>query len=124
MPDTTSTPAYPLWTSDSEPRLLASRANDSGDLTFPCIPDASPLSGRYTTVPLASVGHVYSFTVIHPGAKTGLAPYALGYVDLPGPVRIFARLQGRERPSIGDAYSATPDAQFGYVFTAVQGDAA
>lgn len=124
MPDTASSPPYQLWTSDSEPRLLASRANDSGDLTFPCVPDASPLAARYTTVALASVGHVYSYTVIHPGAKTGLAPYALGYVDLPGPVRIFGRLQGRDRPAIGDAYRATQDAQFGYVFTAVQGDAA
>lgn len=124
MPDTTSPPPYPLWTSDAEPRLLASRTNGSGDLTFPCVPDASPLASRYTTVPLASVGYVYSYTVIHPGAKSGLAPYALGYVDLPGPVRIFGRLQGRDRPAIGDAYRAAPDAQFGYVFTAVQGEAA
>lgn len=115
---------YPLWSSDREPTLLASRAADSGELSFPCLPDASPLAGHHTTVELPPIGEVYSFTVIHPGAKSGLAPYALGYVDLEGPVRIFGRLQGKARPAIGDRYRAQPDDQFGYVFQAVEGASA
>jgi uncharacterized OB-fold protein len=128
MPDispSTALHGYPLWSSDPEPRLLASRDNASGELAFPCLPASAPLAGRHTTVPLAATGKVYSYTVIHPGAKSGLAAYALGYVDLPGPpgpVRIFGRLQGKARPAIGDSYRAEPDAQFGYVFTAVQGE--
>jgi hypothetical protein len=45
-------------------------------------------------------------------------------VDLPGPVRIFGRLQGKTRPAIGDRYRAVPDTQFGYVFEAVEGASA
>jgi uncharacterized OB-fold protein len=120
MPDT----PYPLWSSIPKPQLLASRSRDDDVLLFPALPAHSPLAPAHATVPLAAEGTVYSFTIIHPGAKTGLAPYALGYVDLPGPVRIFGRLQGKARPAIGDTYLARPDAQYGYVFHAVQGDAA
>ena len=122
MPDTPP-PGYALWNTDSAPRLLASRSRDDDFLLFPALPDASPLAPKHATVPLESTGTVYSFTVIHPGSKTGLAPYALGYVDLPGPVRIFGRLQGKARPVIGDTYRAVPDATYGYVFQAVEGEA-
>ncbi len=115
---------YLLWSSGPEPQLLASRSRDDDALLlFPTLPDASPLAALHAPVPLQAEGTVYSFTIIHPGAKTGLAPYALGYVDLPGPVRIFGRLQGKLRPAIGDRYRAVPDATYGYVFDAVQGDA-
>jgi hypothetical protein len=40
------------------------------------------------------------------------------YVDFPGPVRIFGRLQGQ--PAIGDRYVARPDETLGYVFEAAQ----
>ncbi|MNT78452.1 hypothetical protein D3C72_2176930 [compost metagenome] len=62
---------------------------------------------------------LYSFTVIHPAPKSGLAPYALGYVDFVGPVRIFGRLQGAARPVIGERYAQRHDAELGYVFEAV-----
>ena len=73
-------------------------------------------SWQYRTTTVDPIGTVYSWTVIHPAAKTGKAPYALGYVDLDGPVRIFGRLNGKERPAIGDRYRATPDADYGYAF--------
>lgn len=120
MPDA----PYPLWSANPEPQLFASRSRDDDVLLFPALPADSPLAQAHATVPLATEGTVYSFTIIHPGAKTGLAPYALGYVDLPGPVRIFGRLQGKARPSIGDTYRAIPDSSYGYVFQAIQGDAA
>ncbi|CAN7303641.1 OB-fold domain-containing protein [Variovorax sp. LjRoot290] len=115
---------YPLWSPEPDAGLLASRAADTGELIFPAFPDASPLAARHAPVALPSIGEVYSFTVIHPAAKSGLAPYALGYVDLPGPVRIFGRLQGKARPAIGERYRAVPDEQFGYVFEAVEGASA
>ena len=116
MPDA----PYPLWSSTPEPQLLASRSRVDDALLFPALPGDSPLAAAHTTVPIASEGSVYSYTVIHPGSKTGLAPYALGYVDLPGPVRIFGRLCGKPRPAIGERYAVRPDERFGYVFVAVQ----
>ena len=115
-----SEPSYPLWRNVPKPALLASRDLDSGELIFPALSADSPLALRHETVPLTGVGEVYSFTVIHPSPKSGEAPYALGYVDLPGPVRLFGRLCGKPRPAIGDHCAARPDERFGYVFEAVQ----
>lgn len=116
-----SEPSHLLWRNAPEPALLASRDLDSGELTFPALSANSPLAPLHETVPVAAVGEVYSFTVIHPSPKSGEAPYALGYVDLPGPLRVFGRLNGRARPAIGERYAARPDERFGYVFEAVQG---
>lgn len=110
---------YPLWSPGSEPQLLASRDRATGEYVFPAVPDASPLALHHDIVPVTGTGTVYSYTVIHPSPKSGLTPYALGYVDFPGPVRIFGRLQGTSRPTIGQRYTAQPDAEFGYVFQAV-----
>jgi uncharacterized OB-fold protein len=105
-----------LWSDEPDPRLRASRDLITGEVIFPAVPDGSPLARRHEPIALESEGRVYSFTVIHPGAKSGHKPYALGYVDLPGPVRIFGRLQGTDRPAIGDRCHARRDAAFGYVF--------
>ena len=110
---------HPLWSTAPEPTLLASRDRQTHELVFPALPDASPLAGRYETVPVDRAGTVYSFTVIHPGAKSGESPYALGLVDFPGPVRIFGRLEGKPRPAIGERYTPRHDDKFGYVFVAV-----
>jgi len=109
-----------LWSTDTPPALLASRHHATGEWLFPALPEHSPLASRHATVPVRGIGTVYSFTVIHPAPKTGQAPYALGYVDFEGPVRIFGRLQGQHRPAIGGRYAARPDDTFGYVFEAVQ----
>ena len=115
------TPAsFPLWSDAPEPALLASRDLQTRELLFPAVPPDSPLAARHETVALAPVGAVYSFTVIHPGPKSGETPYAMGYVDLPGPVRLFARLQGRARPVIGERVAAHRDERFGYVFEPVR----
>ena len=112
-----SASSYPLWSPNHE--LLASRDLDSGEWVFPALVPASPLAPNHETVAIKGDGVLYSFTVIHPSAKSGLAPYALGYVDFPGPVRIFGRLQGRELPVIGEHYRPRVDESFGYVFDAV-----
>lgn len=110
---------YPLWSPAPDPRLLASRDIETGEWVFPAVPANSPLAERHETVPIEGVGVVYSYTVIHPGAKSGLQPYSLGYVDFPGPVRVFGRLQGKARPTIGERYAAKADETLGYVFEAV-----
>jgi uncharacterized OB-fold protein len=109
---------YPLWSAGAEPALLASRDLAEGEIAFPALASASPLHAQHETVSVAPVGRVYSYTVIHPGAKSGAAPYALGFVDFPGPVRIFGRLTGTPRPVIGERYRAHPDDTYGYVFVA------
>lgn len=110
---------YTLWSADASPALLASRDQYTGEQVFPVVPANSPLASRHDTVPVTGVGTVYSFTVIHPAPKTGQPPYALGYVDFAGPVRIFGRLLGNDRPTIGDRYLPQPDETFGYVFHAL-----
>jgi len=106
----------PLWSTGPEPSLLASRDLASGELVFPPIPENSPLAARHETTPIANVGIVYSHSVIHPNPKSGQAPYAVGYVDLPGATRIFGRLDGASRPVIGERRRARVDATYGYVF--------
>lgn len=115
-----STPSSELWSSDTLPVLLASRDQCTNEWVFPAVPENSPLASRHATVSVAGVGTVYSFTVIHPAPKAGLPPYALGYVDFEGPVRIFGRLLGKDQPAIGDRYVPRPDETFGYVFHAIQ----
>ncbi len=115
-----STASSSLWSPDSPPALLASCHDATGEWLFPALPEHSPLASHHATVPVSGIGTVYSFTVIHPAPKTGLPPYALGYVDFEGPVRIFGRLQGKDRPAIGDRYVPRPDETYGYVFHALQ----
>ena len=110
--------ASSLWSAHQPSRLLASRDPRSGELRFPAFPVASPLAAGQETVELESCGQLYSFTVIHPNPKSGALPFALGYVDLPGPVRIFGRIQGQQI-AIGVACVAVPDAEFGYAFHTV-----
>jgi uncharacterized OB-fold protein len=105
----------PLWSTEPPARLLASRHHATGALRFPAFRPGSELAAQHEVVPLAGRGTVYSFTVIHPSPKSGAAPFALGYVDLPGPVRIFGRIAG-EGLRIGAACEAVPDAANGYAF--------
>jgi uncharacterized OB-fold protein len=106
----------PLWRKQSEPALLASRHRETGEIAFPPLPQASPILRHHDTVELAPQGSVYSYTVIHPHPKSGLAPYALAYVDLKGPARIFGRFREGDRPDIGDACTIVRDAELGYAF--------
>jgi len=109
-----STTPPSLWSAGPDPRLLASRHRASGAMRFPPFAPSSPLADSHETQPLPAQGRVYSFTVIHPNPKSGQPPFALGYVDLAGPVRIFGRVEGEVR--IGAACEAVPHAQYGYVF--------
>ncbi|MCY1272314.1 hypothetical protein D9M68_415950 [compost metagenome] len=113
-------PLPSLWGADSPSRLLGSRHIASGELVFPPLAGHSPLADQYQVEPLASEGSLYSFTIIHPSQKSGLAPFALGYLDLEGPVRLFGRITGGERPVIGGRYRILPDDTYGYVFDSLE----
>jgi uncharacterized OB-fold protein len=108
-------PPLSLWSAESPPRLLASRHLRTGALRFPPFRSPSVLSAAHEQVSLRSTGRIYSFTRVHPNPRSGEAPFALGYVDLPGPVRIFGRLRGDDI-HVGAECEVIPDAQFGYVF--------
>lgn len=109
-----------LWSSEAPARLLASRHRVSGELVFPPISVHSPLVDQYEVVELEGEGALYSYTIIHPSPKSGLQPFALGYVDLPGPVRLFGRVNGGRRPVIGNACRVSADETYGYVFELVE----
>jgi uncharacterized OB-fold protein len=109
--------ASSLWSVEQPLRLLASRDPRSGALRFPACAAASPLAAGQESVAIENRGRLYSFTVIHPNPKSGAQPFALGYVDLPGPVRIFGRVRGDV--AIGAICVAAPDAEFGYAFHTV-----
>jgi uncharacterized OB-fold protein len=109
-----------LWGADSPSRLLGSRHLASGELVFPALPGHSPLADQYRIEALRGEGELYSFSVIHPSPKSGLVPFALGYLDLEGPVRLFGRITGGERPVIGGRYRILPDETYGYVFESLE----
>lgn len=104
-----------IWSADKPPRLLASRHQESAEIRFPPFPPGSSVASRQEVVALDGVGIVYSLSVIHPNPKSGAKPYALGYIDLPGPVRIFGRIQG-DAVQVGSRCEAVPDDEFGYQF--------
>lgn len=104
-----------IWSADKPPRLLASRHRESKEIRFPSFRPASPLASSWEVATLEGVGIVYSFSVIHPNPKSGVQPYSLGYIDLPGPVRIFGRIQGAA-VNVGSRCEAIPDNEFGYQF--------
>jgi uncharacterized OB-fold protein len=108
-----------IWSAEPPPRLIASRDTKTGTLRFPAFPADSPLASGKEVVALEGSGTVYSHSVIHPNPKSGAQPFALGYVDLPGPVRIFGRIQGAT-VRIGAPCRAIADAEFGYVFQTIQ----
>lgn len=108
-----------VWSAGQTPKLIASRDTRTGTLRFPAFGDDSPLVLGQETMEIPEGGKVYSFSTIHPSPKSGAQPFAVGYVDLPGPVRIFGRIQGGE-VRIGAACEAVADAEFGYVFQITQ----
>jgi uncharacterized OB-fold protein len=85
------------------PVLLGSRCPQCGRVWFPrlrlcpdCLAEAEPQ-------PLGPRGVLYSFSVVHVGPKGLKTPYAVGYVDLPEGVRVFAHLEaegGALRPGM------------------------
>lgn len=52
--------------------------------------------------PLSRRGVLYSFTVVHIAPPVFPVPYAIGFVDLPGDVRVLAQIDADPRLRIGD----------------------
>jgi uncharacterized OB-fold protein len=109
-----------LWASAKPPSLNASRHIATGEIFFPAVSADSSLSNQFSPCEQSVEGEVYSFTIIHPSAKSGLPPFALAYVNLPGPLRLFGRLLGAERPCIGQRCRVVPDDTYGFVFESME----
>jgi uncharacterized protein len=89
--------------------LPASRHRKTGRVFFPPMPENSPLADEYEAVALSREAKLYSFTIVHPGPKTGKPPFALAYADFPELVRVLGRLEFDETPVIGAALSVEVD---------------
>ena len=100
----TRTPVSPgifTWPS-AEPRLLGSRCTNCGNHMFPTQSGCSKCTGTETeTVELASRGTLWTWTVqgFAPKAPPYMGPvdetfqpFGVGYVELPGEVKVEARL--------------------------------
>ena len=100
---------------DSDPQLLGSRCNQCGEVAFPAQKDCRSCSGSETTVvPIGNTGTLWTWTIQSFMPKTPyhsdetaetFRPYGVGYVEMPGGVRVEARLREntREQLKIGMA---------------------
>jgi uncharacterized OB-fold protein len=110
-PDTQSKRgARPLWPGlsgeDVEgPYLEGAKCGDCGFVTLGvrAICPQCWAQGRMQPLKLGRRGRVYTRTVVHQGPGGFEAPYAVGMVDLPEGVRVFAHFEnGAASPAIGD----------------------
>jgi len=79
------------------PVLLGSRCGSCGKVQFPKVqscPDCP--SAELTDVPLSRRGRLFTYSIVQMPSTHFRPPYAVGYVDLPEGVRIFAPLEIRE----------------------------
>jgi len=84
-----------VFTDDAEPRLVAGRHRVSGRLVFPLPSDAE----TYAPALLPRNGYLWSYTVQRFAPKSPpyagpqpFAPFAVGYVELPGALIVEAPL--------------------------------
>lgn len=92
-------PGLFTWPSN-DPRLIGGRHKETGHIVFP-----KPLGDeRYEEVLLGNRGTLWTYTIqrfipksppyIREETPESFTPYAVGYVELPGEVRVETRLTG------------------------------
>lgn len=107
-------PGLFTWPAD-QPELLGSECSACSQLTFPPQAGCPRCGGAETTVrPLKRQGTLWTWTsqefrpksppYAGPGDDQHFDPYYVGYVELPGELRVEARLDGFDDrcPAIGD----------------------
>jgi uncharacterized OB-fold protein len=89
---------------DGRAVLLATRCGRCGDRTFPPAGACPRCWERRDlhTEPLPRRGTLRAFSVVHVPQPGIDAPYAVGYVDFPGGVRVCGRLAGWDELRPGD----------------------
>ena len=83
-----------LFTTGPTPTLIGGRHRETGRIVFPC-----PAGPAFAPVPLAREGRLWSWTVQRFRPKSppyagpeAFAPWAVGYVELPGETIVETRL--------------------------------
>lgn len=90
------------WPTD-QPRLIGSRCEDCDNHMFPTQPGCSRCGGaRVETVELADRGRLWTWTIqgfppkappyVGESDPSRFEPFGVGYIELPGQVRVEARL--------------------------------
>ncbi|MDB5582695.1 MAG: hypothetical protein JWR80_7871 [Bradyrhizobium sp.] len=75
------------------PRLIGGSCRKCQALSFPVAAVCTNcLSEDIAPVELPEQGTLYSYSIVHQAPKGWAVPYALGYIDLPGDVRVLAHL--------------------------------
>jgi uncharacterized protein len=92
---------------DRDPQLLGSKCDRCGEVAFPAQNDCRSCSGRETTViPIGNQGTLWTWTIQSfmpkPPYQSNetpetFKPYGVGYVEMPGGVRVEARLRENQR---------------------------
>jgi len=79
----------------SPPYLKGYRCRQCGQLDFPRL-EICPncWSEEFEMIPLSRRGKLYSYSDIYIGQSGMETPYVIGYIDLPGNLRIFSMLEG------------------------------
>ena len=87
-----------LYTIDDAPQLIGGRNRSTGRVVFPCPPGSD-----YEPWPLRREGRLWSYTIQRYRPKSppyagpdAFAPWAVGYVELPGETIVEARLANVE----------------------------
>jgi uncharacterized OB-fold protein len=83
--------------------LRGSRCTGCAQVAFPSRPRCTDCQQPMADgIELPSEGSLYAFSTVHVSSSRP-TPYTLGFVDLPGDLRVLARLVGpREDFSVGD----------------------
>ncbi|WP_206811708.1 Zn-ribbon domain-containing OB-fold protein [Paradesulfitobacterium ferrireducens] len=74
------------------PYLLGYKCEDCGKVWFPKLEICPECWTDLKQIRLSRTGKLYSYSIIHVGQRGIKAPYAVGYVDFPENVRIYAQL--------------------------------
>ncbi|MBU2550639.1 MAG: Zn-ribbon domain-containing OB-fold protein [Proteobacteria bacterium] len=87
-----------LFTRNEVPELMGVRCRDCGRTAFPHRDLCIFCHGRdVEPVGLSRRGILHTYTVCRIPVPLLPVPYAVGYIDLPEGVRVFARLEGGEK---------------------------
>lgn len=89
----TDTVKYWRRGADGHAELLAYRCSGCAAHYLPRVVICSSCGGQeFTIAPLANVGNLYAYTIVHVAPPGYPSPYAIGYVDFPEQVRVFGQI--------------------------------